>query len=275
VPRATAEPSPLLHASGTGVILYLEMADATGSERQIWRATSSDGQRFVFDPEVPVIAAGGAPSAIRFGDGYRMFLDTPDGVSIADSADGISFGAPRLVIPGDFHAPGAVVLPSGDVYVYVAEGDRGGLALWVGAGDPRPVLSMTQVTDPVMWRAVDHVGSPFALVETSPLGQPAVHVWFDAFGQESEDSIQFGEPTPVPPNDSIGFASTLLAQPDALVLYQYNPVFDRIEALLDHRGERQPAVVRVGDEAYLLYYVGSSADGTQADGIGVARNPTE
>ena len=148
--------------------------------------------------------------------------------------------------------------------------------MWDGSGTPRPVLTMSDITDPVYWRGVDRLGSPSALVETSPLGQPAVHVWFDAFGQESNDSIQFGVPVTIPPNDSVGFASTLLAQPDRLIRYSYNPVFDRTEALLDHRGERAPAVVRLPDEeTYLLYYQGSSADGMQSEGIGLARNPSE
>src|SRR5262249_30442782 len=167
-------------------------------------------------PPAPVVAAGRAPSLVRVGAGYRLYFETPDGIAAADSGDSRSFGAPSTVIPGDFHAPGAVVLPSGAIYVYVAEGDRGGLALWEGGGAPRPVLTPADVTDPVMWRNVDRVGSPFALVETSPPGEPAFHVWFDAFGQESADSIQFGTPTPIPPNDSVGFASTLVAQPDRL-----------------------------------------------------------
>jgi hypothetical protein len=274
LPRATTEPSPIV--VGPTIVLFLEMADPTGTERQIWRAASADGRSFAFDPAEPIIAAGGAPSVIRFGDGLRMFLETPDGIAVADSpVGGNQWSPPRLVIPGDYHAPGAVQLSPGEVFVYVAEGDRGGLALWDGTGAPRHVLSMADVTDPLMWRAVDHVGSPFALVETSPLGQPAIHVWFDAFGQESEDSIQFGVPTPIPPNDSVGFASTLVSEPDRLVRYPYNPVFDRVQALLDHRAERAPAVVQIGDEAYLLYYVAASADGTQAEGIGVARNPSE
>ncbi len=273
MPRATTEPSPL--ADGTRIVLYLEMADPTGAARQIWRASSADGRLFAFDPPQPVIAAGGAPSLVRMGAGYRVYFETPEGISSADSSDGRSFGDASLVIPGDYHAPGAAVLPSGGVYVYVAEGDRGGLALWDGGGAPRPVLTPADVTDPVMWRNVDRVGSPFALVATSPLGQPAVHVWFDAFGQESADSIQFGTPTPIPPNDSVGFASTLMAQPDRLIRYAENPVFDRVQALLDHRAERAPAVLQIGDEAYLLYYVGASADGTQAEGIGVAKNPAE
>jgi hypothetical protein len=273
LPRATAEPSPL--ADEAGIILYLEMADAADTTRDVWRAVSTDGISFQLDPS-PVLAAARAPSIVRLGTKYRMFVETEAGIASADSSDGRVFGSPGVVIPGDYHAPGAAVTPDGQVIVYVAEGDRGGLAVWEGSGTPRPVLTMSDITDPVYWRGVDHLGSPSALVETSPLGQPAIHVWFDAFGQESNDSIQFGMPVTIPPNDSVGFASTLLAAPDRLIRYPYNPVFDRTEALLDHRGERAPAVVRLPDgETYFLYYQGSSADGTQAEGIGLARNPSE
>jgi hypothetical protein len=159
--------------------------------------------------------------------------------------------------------------------VYVERGARGGLALWRGTGEPEDVFGTAEATLPELWRDVSLVGSPYVLVDDgSDLGLPAVRVWFDAFGAESGDSVQFGEVVPLPPNDSIGYCSGPLADPTRLVSYPYNPVFDRVVAFLDHRAEIAPAVVRDPDgEVWFLYYGAASADGMTQEGIGVAVNP--
>jgi hypothetical protein len=277
LPRATGEPSVLaVPGEQPGLpprfVMYLEMDDISGELREIWRARSRDGIRFAFDPARPIVQ-GRAPSAVQTAAGVRLYVETAGGIAMTESADGIAFPAPALVIPGDFRAPGAAMTPSG-VIVYAQVGDRAGIAVWTGSGAPRTVLRPADVSDPRLWRNVERVGSPSALVVSSPLGEPAIHLWFDAFGKESGTSIQFGEMVEIPPNDSIGFASTLLAQPDKLIPYPYNPVLDRIVAFLAHRAELSPAVVRVpGEERYLLYYVGASGDGMESDGIGVSTNP--
>jgi hypothetical protein len=135
------------------------------------------------------------------------------------------------------------------------------------------VLAPADVTDPVYWKGVTRLGAPSVLVGESPLGEPILQMWFDAFGQESADSIQFGQDVPIPPNDSIGFASTLVSAPSSLVDYPYNPVFDRVVGFLDHRGEVAPSAVEIAPDRYLLYYRGTSADGTTDEGIGVAVSP--
>jgi hypothetical protein len=155
----------------------------------------------------------------------------------------------------------------------VQRGAREGLALWRGSGAPVEVFAPDDATLPELWRDVTQVGSPFALVDDS-LGLPTVRLWFDAFGAESGDSIQFGMTVPLPPTDSIGYASAQAADPTDLVAYPYNPVFDRVEAFLNHRAEIAPAVVEdPSGEVWFLYYGASSADGTVQEGIGVARNP--
>jgi hypothetical protein len=78
----------------------------------------------------------------------------------------------------------------------------------------------------------------------------------------------------LPPNDSIGVAKARLARPRELVSYAFNPVFDRIVAFLEHRAELAPSVVKLPDEdRYLMYYTGTSRDGMELDGLGVAENP--
>jgi hypothetical protein len=101
-----------------------------------------------------------------------------------------------------------------------------------------------------------------------------VRLWFDAFGAESGDSVQFGMVVPLPPNDSIGYAAAPLDDPAALVTYPYNPVFDRVEAFLDHRAELAPAVVADPDGTHwFLYYGAGSADGMVDEGVGAALTP--
>jgi hypothetical protein len=280
VPRATGQPSALAlpppnPALAPSFVLYLEMADLSGLVTQVWRATSPDGIHFRFDPAQPVLAGPArAPSAVVVGERVRLYHEVAAGVAVAESQDGVAFGPASLVIPGDYRAPGAAVTPAGGVLVYVQIADRRGIALWSGAGAPQPVFSAAHATDPVLWREVERVGSPAALVEAGVLEEPTVHLWFDAYGKESGPSVQFGEVVEMPPNDSIGFASTRLAAPLELRSYPFNPVFDRIVAFLAHRAELAPSVVRVpGERRYLLYYSGASGDGQEQDGIGVAVNP--
>jgi hypothetical protein len=285
-PRATAQPTVLAgEAAGARdhFVMWFEMASVSGTTRAIYRAISRDGVNFQLDPADPVLEDAGdarAPSvAVVPGGGLALFYETAAGIRRADSPDGIDFGAPETVIPGDFHAPGAAFDAAGTPLVYVQKGDRAGVALWQGSGAPRDVFGTSDATLPELWKDVTHVGSPFALVDEGDdgsIGLPVVRVWFDAFGAESGDSIQFGDVVPLPPNDSIGYASAPLADPGELVSYPYNPVFDRVVAFLDHRAEVAPAVVKAPDgEVYFMYYGAASADGMTQEGIGVARNPPQ
>lgn len=273
-PRATFQPTVL--AEGAGFTMWLEMEDRTPDERAIFRLTSRDGVRWRFDPADPVFEAAGdahAPSVIRIDGGYRLFIETTGGIAAANAPDGIAFEAPSMVLSGDWHEPAAVVV-DGEVWLYVSAGDRAGIHLSRAGAPPTPVFGTSDATDDEHWRDVTRVGGPYVLVEESPLRAPTVRLWFDAFGEESGVSMQFGEPVQLPPNDSIGYASALASDPTNLVTWAYNPVFDRVVAFLEHRAELAPAVVRVPDEeVYFLYYEGWSADLMQPDGIGVARNP--
>jgi hypothetical protein len=64
-----------------------------------------------------------------------------------------------------------------------------------------------------------------------------------------------------------------VAAPGELTPWPFNPVFDRVEAFVDHRSELAPAVVQLTDRSgvpragFLLYYV----DAVPADVTG----PTE
>lgn len=274
-PRATAEPTVL--ADAAGFVMWLEMSNLPGTQRAIWRAVSRDGVRWRLDPARPVLEDGGdarAPSVVRApGAGYRLYYETAAGIFAAESADGIAFGAPGLVVAGDLHAPAAATTPAGDVLLFVHLGGGSAIAR-VEGGVATPVFRPIDTTDPVLWRDVQRVRSPYLIADDASVGPPAVRLWFSAFGTESAASEQFGELVPIPPNDSIGYAAAPLGDPAGFVTWPFNPVFDRVVAFLDHRSELGPAVVRIpGQDAWLLYYGGARADGSEPEGLGVARNP--
>jgi hypothetical protein len=277
-PRATAQPTVLAGSGRQRFVMWFEMASPAGTTRAIYRATSADGVEYRLDPADAVLEDAGdarAPSVIPSAGGITMYYETAAGIRRAESADGIEWGPAETVLSGDFHAPGAAVDDQGGLLLYLHTGDRAGLVLWRGSGTPEPVFGTQDATLPELWRDVSKVGSPYAVVDDE-LGLPAVRVWFDAFGAESGDSVQFGQVVPLPPNDSIGYCSGPLTDPTALVSYPYNPIFDRVEGFLKHRAEVAPAVVRdPGGEVWFLYYGAASADGMTQEGIGVARNPPQ
>jgi hypothetical protein len=281
--RTVLEPSalagPAAHGQGPGqqrFVLWFEMDNAAGTSSAIYRAVSDDGRRYVIDPAEPVLSDGGdarAPSAVATATGIDLYFEAAAGIRRASSPDGVDFGPATTVIPGDVHSPGAAATPGGEVVVVVAAGDRRGLSIWRPSGSLTPLLGPGDVTLPELWRNVERLGGPAIAIEPGS-GGPLLRVWFDAFGAESGDSVQFGEVKPLPPNDSIGYASGTLTDSPALVAHPYNPVFDRVRVFLDHRAERTPTVVRdAGANVWFLYYRGTSADGTVDDGLGVAVNP--
>ena len=93
--------------------------------------------------------------------------------------------------------------------------------------------------------------------------------------------MQFGEVVPLPANYSVGYAAGDLADPTRFTPWPYNPILDRVVALLDHRNELAPAVVQLTrdgapDDGYLLYYVDAKATGSRGPfdlgRLGVAGN---
>jgi len=282
VPRVVTEPFAL--ARPGGVVLYLEVGDASQPTlRSIWRAVSSDGVRFRFDPAQPVLEDAGAahaPSLVATDDGWALYYESGDGaaVKVATSADGVNFGTPRVVLTGGVgiaavHAPSAVRLPDGTVAVYYQRNNSIELATGEldGALAPRgPVLTPAEVTiapgapRAPFWASVTALRSPHAAVTIGPAG-PALRLWFAGFGRESADSRQFGMDVAIPPNYSIGYAAGDASDPGELTPWPYGPVVDRVEAFLDHGHELAPGVVQLVDDdgrqpAYLLYTVEATSE---------------
>jgi hypothetical protein len=258
-PRQVLEPAPL---AMPGLVLYLDLADpATPDARAIWRATSSDGVSFVLDAQ-PVLPGAQAPSAVLDGGTVYLYVEQASGIAVATSGDGTSFGAPTGILSGDFHAPSAVHTGGGVVLYY----ERGG-AIGLATGDVgAPLTDAGIVLEPAdvdvgdgtpgtaFWLGVNALASPHAIV-AGPDGAKSIHLYFAGFGQESSPAVKYGVPTPIPPNFSIGFAAADLGEPATLHRWPYGPVYDHVEALLDHHDELGPAAVDAGDDRYLLYYI--------------------
>jgi hypothetical protein len=284
VPRLVTEPSPLAGAgpADPAITLFVELGDQLQPNvRSIWRAVSSDGVHFTIAPARAVLEdAGGAraPTVIRTATGYAMYYQLGDGTAIrhAASTDGQTFAAPTTVISGGagaaaVRAPSAVLTPESQVLLYYEVGDGGGVALASGGlGSPLTgtvVLRAADVEDPPgpgtmpqFWVDLGALRSPHAALTRGPAGH-TLRLWFSGFGRESGDSVQFDEVVPIDPNDSIGYAASSLAAPGELIPWPFNPVFDRVEAFVDHRSELAPAVVQLTDRGgvpragFLLYYV--------------------
>ncbi|HTM20352.1 MAG TPA: hypothetical protein VL172_07595, partial [Kofleriaceae bacterium] len=231
--------------------------------------------------------------------GWALYYQQGDGAAIryAASTDGQSFAAPATVITGGagaaaVRAPSAVLREDGSVLLYYEVGSGAGVALASGLlGAPlggSVVLQPADIEDPPgpgtapqFWVDIGALRSPHAALTRGPAGH-SLRLWFSAFGRESGDSYQFGEVIPIDPNDSIGYAAASEDAPGVLEPWPFNPIFDRVEAFVDHRSELAPGVVQRTDRSgvplasYLLYYVDAApadaAGPTDLGRLGVAAN---
>jgi hypothetical protein len=264
VPRQVLEPGPVA-GFGAPVVLFLDLAlPATPDQRAIYRATSTDGVHFVLDPETPVVTDARAPSPVVDGDELYLYFEQGDGlaVRVARSRDGITFDAPVTLLSSTtkLHTPSAVHV-GGQVALYYQRADGTGIGLATGTpgqalDDRGIVLAPADVEvgtlDPgtPFWLQITRVQSPHAV-----LAGDAIHLFFSAFGQESADASKYGMPEAIPPNFSVGYAGAKATAPEMLTVWPYGPVFDNVDAFLDHREELGPAVIDAGRDEFLLYYI--------------------
>ena len=268
IPRQVLEPGPLA-GFGAPVVMYVDLAlPATPDQRAIYRATSLDGVRFVLDPPTPVLddpAGVRAPSPVV--DDGRLFLyfEQGDGIAlrVATSTDGIAFGTPTTVLAGGatkVRHPSAVHVDR-QVQLYYQRADGTGIALATGGTlepladrgvvlAPADVVVGTGMPGEPFWVQITRVQSPHAV-----LAGTAIRLFFSALGRESADAAKYGMSEPIPANFSVGFAAAPATAPDMLTVWPYGPVFDRVEAFLEHREELGPAVIDAGDDQFLMYYI--------------------
>ncbi|MBA3539795.1 MAG: hypothetical protein H0T79_09215, partial [Deltaproteobacteria bacterium] len=249
------------------VVLYLDLALPTAPEaRSIYRAVG-DGRRFTIDPLDPVVTDARAPSAIIAGDLVYLYFEQAGEIRVASATDGIAFAAPVTALAGPASAPSAVVV-EGEVALYHVRGDAIGLA--TGAPGERLVdrgvvlpPGDAQVGDPLdptaaFWNPITQLASPHATL-AGPQGPTSagasIRLWFAGFGQESPPGSKFGQPEPIPPNYSIGFAAAEPGDPSTLAVWPYGPIADRVEVFLSHHDELGPAGVTVGGDRWFLYFV--------------------
>ena len=89
----------------------------------------------------------------------------------------------------------------------------------------------------------------------SEFASRGIRVFFSAHGRESADASKYGMNEPIPASFSVGYAAASVTAPDVLTVWPYGPVFDRVEAFLDHREELGPAAIDAGRGAFLKYYI--------------------
>ena len=306
-PRAAREPTVLLDPGARRPFLMFLALDEPSGTTAIYRADSDDGVSFTLDPAdravlLPVagdLGKADAPSVVRDGATLVMYFESA-GASIARATsmdggrswsrspavnDGRVLSASGGWEGGRVGAPAAALSGSGATLLFYEGGAGAGVGLAVAppgsssfarSGDGR-VLAPAAAADPVLWRGVDAVASPFADVRPGArAGTDQVRVWFAARGMESAAAKKLGVLTPIPANFSIGFASSTFdgAKLGTLVPHPWNPVFDRIEGFLVHPSELSPAVIEVPEgERYLLYYGRAREDGSAYANLGVAENP--
>ncbi|HEY5948644.1 MAG TPA: hypothetical protein VIV40_24300 [Kofleriaceae bacterium] len=272
-PMQVLEPGPIA-GFGAPVVVYLDLAlPATPDARAIYRATSSDGIHFALDPVTPVVEApqgARAPSPVVDGGELYLYFEQGDGVSlrVATSRDGVTFDPAVTLLSSTtkLHAPSAVHV-GGQVVLYYQRADGTGIGMATGAPHaplddrgvvltPAAIQVGTGEPTTAFWLQITRVQSPHAV-----LAGNAIHLFFSAFGIESADAAKYGMTEAIPANFSVGYAAAQTTAPEMLTVWPYGPVFDRVEAFLEHREELGPAVIDAGEDQFLMYYI----DATPAD----------
>jgi hypothetical protein len=117
--------------------------------------------------------------------------------------------------------------------------------------------------DPVLWRNVDRVGSPFAVERDGVL-----LVYLTVRGVEGSDATTpSGQVYLADANDSIGLVST--RDLIGVEVFVGGPVFARRTNLRAYLGEAEPSVLFESTGSWMVY-AGSDASGSLRTGLGLA-----
>ncbi len=273
---------PFMVGSGSSQHAYLAL-EAAGKSA-IYRARVETPQRWVADPDTPVLEAQaadqdqvGAPALVESGSGFTLYFTSSGGARIerATSSNGTSFSrdaTPVLVADAGGWENGRVGSPSvvsfrGTTYLLYEGGQgsgiglariEGGQAQRVGAG---PLITPSMVED-AFWRDVTAVGTPDAVVVDN-----VVRIYFTGRGAEGADAVDQGKRLPAEINDSIGLFTTRDFK--QLSRFPLGPVFARRTNLRAYLGEREPFVGIDGARTRLVYVTGDAAG--NVSGLGLAQ----
>jgi hypothetical protein len=275
---------PFIVGSGDSERAYLALH--TGTKSAIYRARLETAERWVADPDQPVLAADaadldqvGAPALVRSGSGLTLYFAGAGGARIerATSGNGAGFSrdpTPVLVADPGGWEQGRVSSPSvvsfhGTTYLLYEGGQGAGIGLARIAGGQaqrvgnEPLIAPSTVED-IFWRDVTAVGTPDAIVVDG-----VVRIYFTGRGAEGADAVDQGNRLPAEINDSIGLVTTR----DFVKLSRFplGPVFARRTNLRAYLGEREP-FVRVDGARTRLFYVAGDADGS-VTGLAFAAEP--
>lgn len=275
----------VLEQAGTRWAFLAMHEPAPSKACAIHRARVVDARRWEFDPLQPVVepgpADGGcvtAPTVTIEGETWLMAFARGDGSAIlsARSADGASFERSDVAVlqPEAPWEGGRVMAPSlarwaGQlVLLYQAAGGigvaevQGEAARRLGAG---AWLEPTDFEDPVLWHAVESIGSPFAVDYGGTL-----LVYLTVRGVEGSDATTPSISYPADTNPSIG----LVATRDLVSIERFpvGPVFARRTNLRAYLGESEPSTFFSSGATWLVY-TASDASGSRTTGLGMAQAP--
>lgn len=258
--------APTALALGSLTVLYLELREA--GQAVVLRAESTDGARFTAVPDTPVLAAGAAPFALpdAAGAGVELYFTAGDTrIARARSADGKTFDPPSDVLvaaetweAGRVASPGLIRIGATLLLFYEGGAEAGiGLARSDDGNAPftrassEPLLAPSDVGNP-RWTALEAIGGPSPIAASDPAGNAFLRLFLHARGRE-DTAPKTADGGAAPVNDSIALAvSPLASAPSPLEIHPHNPVLGGIENLAPIP-EREPAVLRIGDE-WRLYY---------------------
>jgi hypothetical protein len=282
------EPHAMLWREGRVAFFEVRGGPAAPNDCSIFRARVDGDRRWVVDPTTAVLEpaaddAGclGAPSVVAAGEGLVLVASRGDGSGIvrAFSEDGVVFTREDALVlepassweAGWVGSPGVAAWSGGIVMLY--EGGRGagiGMARLESSGAERmsegPWLAPSTFEDPVLWRHVERVGSPFAVGREGVL-----LVYLTVRGVEGSDAVtQAGEVYVADANDSIGLASTRDLR--GVEVFAGGPVLARRTNLRAYLGEAEPSVLFDAGASWLVY-ASSDATGAQRTGLGMATVP--
>lgn len=260
---------------------YVEMTEP-GKAPAIFRAREMSAKTWVATSQQPVLelAEGASAPFVRNEEGgVALYVGSSDGASIqrAWSADGTAFGEAVVVLSAETEGweKGWIGSPSvidfeGKRLLFYEAGPGAGIGIAELAGraggvaerlHERAAIDPTRVEDPLFWRSIQSVSTPYAVVVND-----AVRIYFTALGAEGNAAVDGDALLPADINYSIGMITTR-----DFVNYESfptGPIYARRTSLRAYLGEREPHLL-FSDDGVRLYFRATTAGGTDA-GLAVA-----